>query len=71
MSPVTIVTGGTFGLGLSMAVELARKGHQVVAVGLRQSQVSSTAQGLEDLERAVAEAGVGGRVLAVEADASI
>ena len=70
MSPVTIVTGGTFGLGLSMAVELARKGHQVVAVGLRQSQVSSTAQGLEDLERAVAEAGVGGRVLAVEADVS-
>lgn len=70
MSPVTLVTGGTFGLGLSMSVELARLGHQVVAVGLRQAQVSSTAQGFEDLERAVAEAGVDGRVLALEADVS-
>lgn len=44
-----IVSGGTFGLGQSITVELARRGHQVVAFGLAQPQVSSTAQGLHSL----------------------
>jgi len=44
-----IVTGGTFGLGQSITVELARRGHQVVAFGLARPQVSSTAQGFDGL----------------------
>ncbi|MEB2400158.1 MAG: SDR family NAD(P)-dependent oxidoreductase [Alcaligenaceae bacterium] len=66
--PVTIVTGGTFGLGQSITVDLARKGHFVVSFGLMQSQVSSTAQGFEALHRELAAAGVQGRVLVLEAD---
>ncbi|MBN8756580.1 MULTISPECIES: SDR family oxidoreductase [unclassified Variovorax] len=46
---VVIVTGGTFGLGQSITVDLARRGHRVVAIGLAQAQVSSTAQGFEGL----------------------
>ena len=49
---VVIVTGGTFGLGQSITVELARRGHQVVAFGLAQPQVSSTAQGLDSMLQA-------------------
>jgi len=46
---VIIVTGGTFGLGQAITVELARRGHQVVAFGLAQPQISSTAKGVESL----------------------
>lgn len=70
MKPVTIVTGGTFGLGQSISIELARRGHQVVAFGLKQAQVSSTAQGFEELQAAIAQAGVGERVDVLEADVS-
>ncbi|MBB3639576.1 SDR family NAD(P)-dependent oxidoreductase [Variovorax atrisoli] len=47
---VVIVTGGTFGLGQSITVELAKRGHQVVAFGLAQPQVSSTAHGFDHVK---------------------
>jgi NAD(P)-dependent dehydrogenase (short-subunit alcohol dehydrogenase family) len=65
---VVIVTGGTFGLGQSIVVELARRGHQVVAFGLTQPQISSTAQGLESIADALHQAGCKADVL--EADVS-
>lgn len=65
---VIIVTGGTFGLGQSISVDLARRGHQVVAFGLAQPQVSSTAQGLDSLRTELEQAGVKADVL--EADVS-
>lgn len=63
-----IVTGGTFGLGQSITVELARRGHQVVAFGLAQPQVSSTAQGVQSLLSELDSAGCSADVL--EADVS-
>ncbi len=69
-APVTLVTGGTFGLGLGICVELARRGHRVLAFGLAQRQVSSTAEGFEVLRRAADEAGVAGRIDVLEADVS-
>ncbi len=65
---VIIVTGGTFGLGQSITVELARRGHQVVAFGLAQPQVSSTAQGVQSLLAELDAAGCHADVL--EADVS-
>lgn len=65
---VIIVSGGTFGLGQSITVELARRGHQVVAFGLAQAQVSSTAQGLQSVLDELAVAGCSADVL--EADVS-
>lgn len=63
-----IVTGGTFGLGQSITVELARRGHPVVAFGLERPQVSSTAQGVQSLRSELAAAGCAADVL--EADVS-
>jgi NAD(P)-dependent dehydrogenase (short-subunit alcohol dehydrogenase family) len=40
---VAIVTGGTFGIGRSITLALARKGYQVVAFGLETPQLSSVA----------------------------
>lgn len=68
--PVTIVSGGTFGLGLSIVIELARRGHDVVAFGLAEPQVSSTARGFEAIHAAVEAAGVADRVEVLEADVS-
>lgn len=65
---VIIVTGGTFGLGQSITVDLARRGHQVVAFGLAQPQVSSTAQGMDSLLAELKQAGCTADVL--EADVS-
>jgi NAD(P)-dependent dehydrogenase (short-subunit alcohol dehydrogenase family) len=65
---VVIVTGGTFGLGQSITVELARRGHQVVAFGLAQPQISSTAQGLDSVREELERAGCSADVL--EADVS-
>jgi len=65
---VTIVSGGTFGLGQSIAVELARHGHRVVAFGLSQPQVSSTASGTESLLQELRREGLDADVL--EADVS-
>lgn len=70
MNPVTLVSGGTFGLGLSISVELARRGHRVVAFGLKQAQVSSTAQGFEAIHDAARGAGVQERIDVLEADVS-
>lgn len=42
---VVIVTGGTFGIGRSITVTLAHRGHNVVAFGLDTPQISSTAAG--------------------------
>ena len=69
-SPVTIVTGGTFGLGLDISIELAKRGHQVVAIGLKESQVSSTAKGFEAIEAAIKQCNLAGRVDVLEADVS-
>lgn len=65
---VVIVSGGTFGLGQSITVELARRGHRVVAFGLARPQVSSTAQGTQGLLADLEEAGCSADVL--EADVS-
>lgn len=65
---VIIVTGGTFGLGQSITVDLARRGHQVVAFGLGQPQVSSTAQGIDSVLKELEQAGCKADVL--EADVS-
>ena len=66
---VTIVTGGTFGLGQSITVELARRGHRVVSFGLTKPQVSSTAQGTESLREELEMYGLTTDIL--EADVSI
>lgn len=65
---VVIVTGGTFGLGQAITVELARRGHHVVAFGLGQPQVSSTAQGVDSVLQELERSGVTADVL--EADVS-
>jgi NAD(P)-dependent dehydrogenase (short-subunit alcohol dehydrogenase family) len=64
--PVTIVSGGTFGLGASIVVELARRGHRVVAFGLAARQVSSMAEGTGEVHGALERAGLEADVL--EAD---
>lgn len=65
---VTIVTGGSFGLGRTIAEDLAARGHKVVALGLDKPQVSSTAQGLEQVRQEWAAAGIA--IDLVEADVS-
>ncbi len=65
---VVIVTGGTYGLGQSITVDLARRGHQVVAFGLAQPQVSSMAQGFDAVRQALEQAGCHADIL--EADVS-
>lgn len=42
-SKVVIVTGGTFGIGRAITIELAARGHRVVAFGVESQQISSTA----------------------------
>jgi NAD(P)-dependent dehydrogenase (short-subunit alcohol dehydrogenase family) len=41
---VTIVSGGTYGIGRGIVLELARQGHRVVAFGLEGKQPGSMAQ---------------------------
>lgn len=60
---VAIVSGGTFGLGQSITVELARRGYQVVAFGLSKPQVSSIAEGTESLREELNAAGLSADVL--------
>ncbi len=67
---VAIVSGGTFGLGQAIVVELARRGYGVTAFGLAQPQVSSTAAGFQDLQAELASAGVEASVEVIEADVS-
>lgn len=66
--PVTIVTGGTFGLGQAITLSLARRGHRVLAFGLESAQVSSTAAGFDGLRAALAAAGLQERVAVMAAD---
>jgi NAD(P)-dependent dehydrogenase (short-subunit alcohol dehydrogenase family) len=68
--PVTIVTGGTFGLGQDISLSLARRGHHVVAFGLADAQVSSTAAGLDGIRQASAKQGSSDRIDVLEADVS-
>ncbi len=66
--PTTIVSGGTFGLGREIVLELARRGHDVVAFGLSAPQPSSVAAGLGEVDDALAAEGLRASVL--EADVS-
>ena len=66
--PVSIVTGGTFGLGQAITLSLAKRGHRVVAFGLESAQVSSTAQGFDGLYQAIASASLDGRIELLEAN---
>lgn len=65
---VVIVTGGTFGLGQAITLELARRGHRIVACGLKQRQPSSVAEGFEAVQAELDGAGAVADVL--EADVS-
>lgn len=67
--PVVIVTGGTWGIGKSISLTLARGGHRVVAFGIESRQPTSIAEGGGALLRD--EAGRAGVELDVlEADVS-
>jgi NAD(P)-dependent dehydrogenase (short-subunit alcohol dehydrogenase family) len=64
---VVIVTGGTFGIGRSITLELAGRGHAVVAFGVEARQVSSMAENaIPGLRAELAERGLDAEVL--EAD---
>ena len=62
---VVIVTGGTFGIGGGISLELARRGWRVVAFGLDAPQPSSIAQ---DGSRALALRLGGGMDIAAQCD---
>jgi NAD(P)-dependent dehydrogenase (short-subunit alcohol dehydrogenase family) len=67
--PVTIVTGGTFGIGRSITLRLAAEGHRVVAFGLEEPQLSSTAaNAIPALRAELGERGLDAELL--EADVS-
>lgn len=53
---VVIVSGGTFGIGEAISLELAERGHDVVAFGLDTRQPGSAAAGGTDSLRALAGA---------------
>ena len=64
-----IVSGGTYGIGRGIVLELARRGWNVVGFGLDGRQPGSAAEGgVEGTRRALADAGLSGEVL--EADVS-
>lgn len=65
---VILVTGGTFGIGRGIALLLAQRGHQVVALGLAAPQVSSTAQGVDGLASELDAQGLSAEI--IEADVS-
>ncbi len=68
-SMVTIVTGGTFGIGREITKLLARRGHKVVAFGLEARQMSSLAEnGVASLTEELAAEGLSADLL--EADVS-
>ena len=64
-----IVSGGTYGIGRGIVLELARRGWNVVGFGLNARQVGSAAEGgVEGTQDALAEAGLSADIL--EADVS-
>ncbi|PPR60145.1 MAG: 3-alpha-(or 20-beta)-hydroxysteroid dehydrogenase [Alphaproteobacteria bacterium MarineAlpha4_Bin2] len=68
-SKSVIVSGGTYGIGRGIVVELAQRGWSVVGFGLDSRQPGSSAEGgVEGTRRALADAGLTGEVL--EADVS-
>ena len=59
-----VVSGGTYGIGRGIVLELARRGWNVVAFGLDGRQPGSAAEGgVEGTRQALAEAGLSGDVL--------
>lgn len=65
-----LVTGGTFGIGRAITLDLAARGHQVVAFGLEAPQVSSAAaDGISGLQAELAGRGLSVELL--EADVSL
>lgn len=67
--PVTIVTGGTFGLGRAITQVLAGKGHRVVAFGLEARQISSIAENaIPSLKAELDQAGLAAELM--DADVS-
>jgi NAD(P)-dependent dehydrogenase (short-subunit alcohol dehydrogenase family) len=66
---VVIVSGGTYGIGLAITLDLAQNGHDVIAFGLDSRQAISIAENGTQLVRAgAAERGV--KVDVMEADCS-
>lgn len=66
---VVIVTGGTYGIGRAITLELARKGYRVVAFGLDSRQVGSLAEnGTDGTGKALSGEGLTADLL--EADVS-
>lgn len=70
MDKVVIVSGGTYGLGRRITLDLARRGCRVVAFGLSAPQMSSVASGFDLLDGDVKQAGLSERVEILEADVS-
>ncbi len=68
-SKTVVVSGGTYGIGRGIVVELARRGWNVLGFGLDSRQPGSAAEGgVEDTRRALADAGLAGEIL--QADVS-
>lgn len=68
---VVIVTGGTFGLGRSLTLSLARQGYRVAACGLETRQLSSIAENaMPSLRSELADAGCDAEVMEADVSAS-
>jgi len=66
---VTIVTGGTYGIGRGITLALAQRGHQVVSFGLESRQMGSLAEhGITGTQAELDKAGLAADLL--EADVS-
>jgi NAD(P)-dependent dehydrogenase (short-subunit alcohol dehydrogenase family) len=66
-SQVVIVTGGTYGIGRAITLELARKGWNVVAFGLDERQLGSVAErGREETLAELEKAGLSAHVLTAD-----